>query len=81
MDGQEQAKQTMDQIPQTATNAKRITGLVKKGSILMLSIIGEHFGSRMYNRLDRKRELDEHSANFAVYIENIQKMFFKMLPV
>lgn len=45
----------------------------------MLSIIGELFGSRMYNRLERKRELDEHSANFVVYIENIQKMFFQVV--
>lgn len=32
MDCQEQVKQTMDQIPQTAANAKRITGLVKKAA-------------------------------------------------
>ena len=31
MDGQELAKQTLDQIPQAAPNAKRIVGLVKKG--------------------------------------------------
>ena len=31
MDGQELAKQTLDQIPQAQTGAKRITGLVKKG--------------------------------------------------
>lgn len=31
MDGQELAKQTLDQIPQTNPNAKRIVGLVKKG--------------------------------------------------
>ncbi len=29
--GQELAKQTLDQIPQAETNAKRITGLVKEG--------------------------------------------------
>ena len=31
MDGQELAKQTLDQIPQANTNAKRIIGLVKEG--------------------------------------------------
>lgn len=31
MDGQELAKQTLDQIPQAASNAKRIVGLVKEG--------------------------------------------------
>ena len=31
MDGQEHAKQTLDQIPQTNANAKRIVGLVKEG--------------------------------------------------
>ncbi len=30
-DGQELVKQTLDQIPQTNTNAKRIVGLVKEG--------------------------------------------------
>ena len=32
MDGQELAKQTLDQIPQANANAKRIIGLVKEGS-------------------------------------------------
>ena len=31
MDGQELAKQTLDQIPQATANAKRIIGLVKEG--------------------------------------------------
>ncbi len=31
MDGQKLAKQTLDQIPQTSPNAKRIVGLVKEG--------------------------------------------------
>ena len=31
MDGQELAKQTLDQIPQANANAKRIVGLVKDG--------------------------------------------------
>ena len=31
MDGQELAKNTLDQIPQASTNAKRIVGLVKEG--------------------------------------------------
>ena len=31
MDGQEIAKQTLDQIPQANANAKRIVGLVKEG--------------------------------------------------
>ncbi len=31
MDGQELVKQTLDQIPQANTNAKRIIGLVKEG--------------------------------------------------
>ena len=31
MDGQERAKQTLDQIPQANANAKRIVGLVKEG--------------------------------------------------
>ena len=31
MDGQELVKQTLDQIPQPSTNAKRIVGLVKEG--------------------------------------------------
>lgn len=31
MDGQELIKQTLDQIPQANTNAKRIVGLVKEG--------------------------------------------------
>ena len=31
MDGQELAKQTLDQIPQANSNAKRIVGLVKDG--------------------------------------------------
>ena len=31
MDGQELAKQTLDQIPQTCANAKRITALIKEG--------------------------------------------------
>ncbi len=30
MDGQELVKQTLDQIPQTNNNAKRIVGLVKE---------------------------------------------------
>ena len=32
MDGQELVKQTLDQIPQTNNNAKRIVGLIKEGS-------------------------------------------------
>lgn len=31
MNGQELAKQTLDEIPQANSNAKRITGLVKEG--------------------------------------------------
>ena len=31
MDGQELVKQTLDQIPQTNNNAKRIVGLIKEG--------------------------------------------------
>ena len=31
MDGHELVKQTLDQIPQASTNAKRIVGLVKEG--------------------------------------------------
>ena len=31
MDGQELAKQTLDQIPQAAPDARRIVGLVKEG--------------------------------------------------
>lgn len=31
MDGKALVKQTLDQIPQTSPNAKRITGLVKEG--------------------------------------------------
>ena len=31
MDGQELVKQTLDQIPQTCANAKRITALIKEG--------------------------------------------------
>ena len=31
MDGQELAKQTLDQIPQVSANAKKIIGLVKEG--------------------------------------------------
>ena len=31
MDGHELVKQTLDQIPQAKSNAKRITGLVKQG--------------------------------------------------
>lgn len=31
MDGQELAKQTLDQIPQANANVKRIIGLVKEG--------------------------------------------------
>jgi hypothetical protein len=31
LDGKELAKQTLDQIPQASSNAKRIVGLVKKG--------------------------------------------------
>ena len=31
MDGKTLVKQTLDQIPQTSPNAKRITGLVKEG--------------------------------------------------
>ena len=31
MDGQKLAKQTLDHIPQTSANAKRIVGLVKEG--------------------------------------------------
>lgn len=46
--------------------------LIPVGGTLLLSIIGELFGSRMYNPLERKRELEEHSANLEVYIENIQ---------
>lgn len=46
--------------------------LIPVGGTLMLSIIGELFGSRMYNPLERKREIEEHSANLEVYIENIQ---------
>ncbi len=32
MDGKELMKQTLDQIPQTNSNAKRLIGLVKEGS-------------------------------------------------
>ena len=32
MDGQDLAKQTLDQIPKAGTDAKRIVGLVKKGN-------------------------------------------------
>lgn len=46
--------------------------LIPVGGTLMLSIIGELFGSRLYNPLERKREIKEHSANLEVYIENIQ---------
>ena len=46
--------------------------LIPVGGTLMLSIICELFGSRMYNPLERKREIEEHSANLEVYIENIQ---------
>lgn len=46
--------------------------LIPIGGALMLSIIGEFFGSRMYNPLERKREIEEHSANLEMYIENIQ---------
>ena len=46
--------------------------LIPVGGTLMLSIIGELFGSCMYNTLERKREIEEHSANLEVYIENIQ---------
>lgn len=46
--------------------------LIPVGGTLMLSIIGELFGSRMYNPLERKRELEEHSANLEVYIDTFQ---------
>ena len=38
----------------------------------MLSIIGELFGGQMYNPTERKKELDEHSSNLEMYVENIQ---------
>ena len=46
--------------------------LIPIGGTLMLSIICELFGSRMYNPLERKKEIEEHSANLELYIENIQ---------
>ena len=46
--------------------------LIPVGGTLLLSIISEFFGSRMYNPLERKREIEEHSANLDAYIENIQ---------
>ena len=45
--------------------------LIPIGGTLMLSIIGELFGSRMYNPLERKKEIQEHSTNLEMYIENI----------
>ena len=46
--------------------------LIPVGFTLLLSIIGELFGSRMYNPLERKKEIEEHSANLEMYIEDIQ---------
>ena len=46
--------------------------LILVGGTLTLSIIGELFGNRMYNPLERKREIEEHSANLEMYVENIQ---------
>lgn len=46
--------------------------LIPIGGTLILSIIGELFGSRMYNPTERKKENEEHSANLEIYIENIQ---------
>ena len=42
MDRQELAKQTLDQIPQTAPNAKRITGLVKEGGRITGYQLSDH---------------------------------------
>lgn len=49
-----------------------ISWLIPVGFTLLLSIIGELFGNRMYNPLERKKEIEEHSANLEMYIENIQ---------
>lgn len=46
--------------------------LIPVGGILLLSIIGELFGGQMYNPTERKKELDEHSSNLEMYVENIQ---------
>lgn len=51
--------------------------LIPVGGTLLLSIISEFFGSRMYNPLERKREIEEHSANLELYIENIQVVLSK----
>lgn len=44
---------------------------------LLLSITSELFGNRMYNPLERKREIEEHSANLELYVENIQIVLSK----
>lgn len=46
--------------------------LIPAGGTFLLSITSELFGNRMYNPLERKREIEEHSANLESYIENIQ---------
>jgi len=46
--------------------------LIPVGFTLVLSIIGELFGNRMYNPMERKKEIEEHSANLEIYIESIQ---------
>ena len=48
MDGQELAKQTLDQIPQANANAKRIVGHVKEGGrITGYQLSDENFGSKL----------------------------------
>ena len=48
MDGQELAKQTLDQIPQANANAKRIVGLVKEGGrITGYQLSDETFASKL----------------------------------
>ncbi len=51
--------------------------LIPVSSTLLLSIIGELLGNRMYNPLERKREIEEHSANLELYVEHIQVVLSK----
>lgn len=46
--------------------------LIPAGVAILLIIICELFSSRMYNPLERKREIEERNTNLEVYIENIR---------
>ena len=51
--------------------------LIPVGCTFALSIIGEVFGAKMYNPVERKKELTEKSANLEKYVESIKTVLSK----